>query len=124
MNQLIEQLSGLKLHGMAPVVTELLSQKPAPSLLSALPKMIEVEQVEREVRRIRHQMTAAKFLQHKDFATFDYVASAIDKTTFESSCTGKFTRDEHMLILVGGTGTGKTHTAIALGVELIQRDKK
>lgn len=92
---------------MVPVVTELLSQKPAPSLLSALSKMIEVEQVEREVRRIRYQMTAAKFPQHKDFATFDYAASAIEKTTFESSCTGKFTRDAHYLILVGGTGTGK-----------------
>ena len=124
MNQLIEQLSGLKLHGMAPVVTELLSQKPAPSLLSALPKMIEVEQVEREVRRIRHQMTAAKFLQHKDFAMFDYAASAIEKTTIKPLCTVQFTRDAHYLILVGGTGTGKTHTAIALGVELIQRDKK
>ena len=91
---------------MVPVVTELLSQKPAPSLLSALSKMIEVEQVEREVRRIRYQMTAAKFPQHKDFATFDYAASAIEKTTFESSCTGKSTRRSY-LILVGGTGTGK-----------------
>ncbi len=124
MNQLIEQLSGLKLHGMTQAVTELLSQKQVPSLLSALPKMIEAEQSEREVRRIRYQMTAAKFPHHKDFATFDYAASAVDKTTIEPLCTGQFAQEAHNLILVGGTGTGKTHTAIALGAELIQGGKK
>ncbi len=38
MNQLNEQLKMLKLHGMAQVTTELLSQKQIPSLLSALPQ--------------------------------------------------------------------------------------
>jgi len=124
MNQLNEQLKTLKLHGMAQVTTELLGQKQIPSLLSALPKMIEAEQVEREVRRIQYQMKAAKFPHHKDFATFDYESSAVDKTTIESLCTGQFAQDAHNLILVGGTGTGKTHTAIALGAELIQHGQK
>lgn len=44
---------------------------------------IEAEQVDREVRRIRYQMSAAKFPHHKDFSTFDYSASAIDKTVLE-----------------------------------------
>jgi len=123
-NNLIEQLSSLKLHGMAQVTTNLLAEKQVPSLLVALPKMIEAEQAEREVRRIRYQMTAAKFPHHKDFATFDYAASAIDKTTIEPLCKGQFAEEAHNLILVGGTGTGKTHTAIALGVQLIQRGKK
>ena len=39
-------------------------------------------------------------------------------------CTGQFAQDAHNLILVGGTGTGKTHTAITLGAELIQRGQK
>lgn len=124
MNHLNEQLKSLKLHGMAQVIPELLAQKHMPSLLSALPKMIEAEQTEREVRRIHYQMTAAKFPHHKDFATFDYSSSAIDKTTIEPLCTGQFAQEAHNLILVGGTGTGKTHTAIALGAELIQRGKK
>jgi DNA replication protein DnaC len=124
MNALIEQLTSLKLHGMAQVASELLAAKQSPSLFSALPKLIDAETVEREVRRIRYQMTAAKFPHHKDFATFDYTASDIDKTTIEPLCSGQFAEQAHNLILVGGTGTGKTHTAIALGVELIQRGKK
>ena len=124
MNVLIEQLTGLKLHGMAQVSAQLLSEKQVPSLLKALPKLIEAETVEREVRGIRYQMTAAKFPHHKDFATFDYAASDIEKMTIEPLCTGQFAEQAHNLILVGGTGTGKTHTAIALGAELIQGGKK
>lgn len=33
-------------------------------------------------------------------------------------------RPVYNLILVGGTGTSKTHTAIALGTELVERKKK
>ena len=43
MNQINEQLKALKLYGMAAVVNELLAQNKIPSLLSALPKMIEAE---------------------------------------------------------------------------------
>lgn len=124
MNALIEQLSALKLHGMAQAATCLLAAKQPPSLASILQQLIEAENTEREVRSIHYQMTTAKFPHHKDFATFDYSVSAIDKTVIAALCTGQFAVQAHNLILVGGTGTGKTHTAIALGAELIQRGKK
>ena len=124
MNALVEQLTTLKLHGMAQAITELLAAKKLPSLTATLQQMIEAEVTEREVRSIRYQMTIAKFPHHKDFATFDYGASAIDKTMIEPLCSGEFATQAHNLILVGGTGTGKTHTAIALGAELIQKGKK
>lgn len=124
MNALVEQLTTLKLHGMAQAITELLAAKKLPSLTAALQQMIEAEVTEREVRSIRYQMTIAKFPHHKDFATFDYGASAIEKTMIDPLCSGEFATQAHNLILVGGTGTGKTHTAIALGAELIQKGKK
>lgn len=124
MNLLIEQLNALKLYGMAQTATELLAAKQPIQLITGLKQLIEAEAIEREVRSIRYQMTAAKFPHHKDFATFDYSASAIDKTVIEPLCSGQFAEQAHNLILVGGTGTGKTHTAIALGAELIQCGKK
>lgn len=69
-------------------------------------------------------MRIAKFPHHKDFATFDYSAAAVTQTQIEPFCTGQFTDEAHNLILVGGTGTGKTHIAIALGTTLINNGKK
>ena len=72
MNKLVDQLTVLKLHGMALAITELLAAKTPPSLVAGLKQLIEAETVERDVRRIRYQMTMAKFPHHKDFATFEY----------------------------------------------------
>lgn len=124
MNTLITQLQTLKLHGMAQMASELLAQKKSPSLSSSLQKLIDAEIAEREVRTIRYQMRQAKFPHHKDFATFDFAVSAMEKETITPYCNGQFTEQAHNIILVGGTGTGKTHTAIALGVELIQARKR
>jgi len=124
MNRLVEQLTDLKLFGMAQTLTELLAAKKPPTLITGLKKLIESESTDREVRRIHYQMKAARFPHHKDFATFNYSVSAIQRETIEPLCSGQFSEKAHNLILVGGTGTGKTHTAIALGSELIQTGKK
>jgi len=124
MNILITQLQTLKLHGMAQTASELLSQKTMPSLTVCLQQLIDAETIERAVRAIRYQMRLARFPHHKDFATFDFNASSLSKSDIEPYCNGEFTDKAHNIILVGGTGTGKTHTAIALGVELIQKKKK
>ena len=80
--------------------------------------------VERRVRSIQYQMRTAKFPHHKDFATFDYSAAAVTQTRVEPFCSGRSTEEAHNLILVGGTGTGKTHIAIALRTTLINKGKK
>ena len=124
MNVLIEQLKELRLHGMAQSAVELLAMKNSPSITTSLQKLIDAEKIEREVRAIRYQMKCAKFPHHKDFATFDFSVASIDKNEIEPYITGQFTVEAHNIILVGGTGTGKTHTAIALGTSLIQNRKK
>ncbi len=69
-------------------------------------------------------MRSANFPHHKDFATFDYDAAAVTRTQIEPLCSGQFIADAHNLILVGGTGTGKSHIAIALGTTLVNHGKR
>ena len=124
MNALVDGLVTLRLHGMAGCAHDLLAARTPLSLTTALKQLIEAETVERRVRSIQYQMRIARFPHHKDFATFDYGASAVKQTEIKQLCTGQFTQDAHNLILVGGTGTGKTHIAIALGTALINQGKK
>jgi len=124
MNALIEQLNALRLYGMAQSAHDLLAARTPPNLVTAIKQLVEAETVERRVRSIAYQMRIARFPHHKDFASFDYNASAVKKAEIEQLCSGQFTKDAHNLILVGGTGTGKTHVAIALGTALVNQGKK
>ena len=49
----------------------------------------------------------------KDFANFNYQKTLPDKAKIDQLCTGQFIQDRNNLILIGGTGTGKTHMATA-----------
>ncbi|SHM51726.1 IstB-like ATP binding protein [Roseovarius litoreus] len=69
-------------------------------------------------------MRIAKFAHHQDFATFDYTAATVTQTPIEPFHSGQFTEEAQNLILVGETGTGKTHIAIALGTTLLNSGKK
>ena len=68
MNALIEQLTALRLHGMAQSAQDLLAARTQPSLTTALKQLIDAEVIERRVRSIQYQMRIARFPHHKDFA--------------------------------------------------------
>ncbi len=124
MNGLIDQLTDLRLHGMASAAKDLLAAKTPTSLPEALRQLIQAERCERDIRAIHNRMRAARFPHHRDFASFEYNETPVEKAQINQLCTGRFIQDRHNLILVGGTGTGKTHIATALGTDLIQRGHK
>ena len=124
MNGLIEQLRDLRLHGMADAAKDLLGAKVQTSLPEALRQLVQAERCERDVRAIQNRMRTARFPHHRDFVSFDYEQTTVEKAQIDLLCTGQFIQDGHNLILIGGTGTGKTHIATALGTELVQRGRK
>lgn len=124
MNELIEQLQSLKLHGMAKLAPELLAKNNSLSLAACLKQLMTAEQTERETRSINYQMHVAKFPHHKDLTKFNYDESAVDQSLIEQLALGEFTQNAQNIIFIGGTGTGKTHLATALGIALIKQHKK
>lgn len=122
----IAHLKTLHLYGMAQRLTELVAeqQRHPPTPLYWLQQLIEAEQVDRQARTVRYQLKAARFPLHRDLATFDFHASPLSEHYLRHLMTGSFMDTAHNVILVGGTGTGKTHVAIALGVAAVQAGKR
>jgi DNA replication protein DnaC len=122
----VAHLKALHLYGMAQRLTELGAeqQRHPPTPAYWLQQLIEAEQVDRQARTVRYQLKAARFPLHRDLATFDFHASPLSAPHLRHLMTGSFMDTAHNVILVGGTGTGKTHVAIALGIAAVQAGKR
>ena len=130
MSDIIVQLKALKLYGMADCYTDLLSQNTsgATVLLDSSPELLrqllEAELIDRSIRSIRYQINAARFPIHRDLQGFDFSQSKVDEQLINQLATMEFTAAAQNLVLVGGTGTGKTHLATAIGISGIQCHSK
>ena len=71
-----------------------------------------------------NQLKIAKFPIHRDLVEFDWNETPLSQQQVEQLATAGFMDDAHNLILVGGTGTGKTHLATAIGVAAIHLGKR
>ncbi len=123
----ITQLKTLKLYGMAEAWADLQAETPRQPPMSPeelLRRLVQAETTERQARSLRYQLTVAKFPIHRDLLHFDWSETSLSQSQIEQLATGGFMADAHNLILVGGTGTGKTHLATALGVAAIHLGKR
>ncbi|WP_347986692.1 IS21-like element helper ATPase IstB [Methylomonas sp. AM2-LC] len=130
MSDIISQLKALKLYGMAACYAELQTQNLAGtvelihSTQWLLDQLLQAESIDRGIRTIRYQMSSAKFPIHRDLLGFDFSQSKVDPSLIQTLATLTFTDAAQNLVLVGGTGTGKSHLATALGVCGIQQHSK
>ena len=63
---------------------------------------------------IRYQMGFAKFPIDKDLDRFDFNGTPVDEIQVRDLSNGRFLAEQGNVILVGGTGTGKSHLAVAI----------
>lgn len=121
MAEVIEALRGLRLYGMAAFWKEL-QEHGGPEVEAGdglLGRLLEAEQVDRRVRSIRYQMNAARFPIHRDLASFQFDGTKIDEALIRQLATGGFMARAENVVLIGGTGTGKSHLATAIGTSTI-----
>jgi DNA replication protein DnaC len=122
------RLKNLHLYGMAAAWSDwqaeyALQQKPVmPEVW--LDRLIEAEQVDRQARSLSYQLKAARFPLHRDLMSFDWKETPLQQARIEQLATAGFMEQAYNLILVGGTGTGKTHLATALGIAAIHQGKR
>ncbi len=124
--ELLSQLKALHLYGMATAWSELQAEKPKPIHRPEiwLERMLAAEQTDRQLKSLRYQLKAARFPIHRDLLGIDWSETPLTQAVMEQLATAAFMETAHNLILVGGTGTGKTHLATAIGVAAIHRSKR
>jgi DNA replication protein DnaC len=120
--QILDLMGTLKLYGMRSAYDEVMAagikrQHEPPRIVGDL---LQSEIAEKQARSIRYQMTIAKLPLAKDIEEFNFSGTPINEGLVKELASGSFVADQRNVVLIGGTGTGKSHLAIAIARSLIR----
>ena len=109
-------MSGLKLFGMKAAYDEIIATavKRQHEPQRIVGDLLAAEIAEKQARSIKYQMTTARLPLAKDLGDFTFDGTPINATLVHDLAGGGFLAHERNVVLVGGTGTGKSHLAIAI----------
>lgn len=124
--QIFELMSELKLYGMKTAYDEIMAtgikrQHEPPRIVGDL---LQAEVSEKQARSIRYQIAIAKLPLAKDLDDFQFAGTPINERLVRDLAQGDFLAQQRNCVLVGGTGTGKTHLAIAIARDCIRAGKR
>lgn len=126
MLELIPMAKELRLHGIVDALLET-EKNPLPARMTKeafLEQLLKTELSSRKARSISYQMGAAKFPISRSMDQFDFKETKLEEARLMELYSGGFISSQRNIILVGGTGTGKTHLAIAIGSEAIRSGRR
>ena len=87
--------------------------------------LTERELIEREQRAAQRRIKSAKFHVIKNLEDFDFGAqSSINEKLVRQLATGEYLDARENVLLIGNSGTGKTHLATALGFVACAQGKR
>jgi len=85
-------------------------------------RLTELELLDRDRRATERRIRQAKFAVVKSLDSFDFLAiPSLNKTLVLELARCEFLARKENLLLLGNSGTGKTHIALALGLAACQR---
>ena len=124
--RLMEAMGTLGLHGMKVCYDEIMAAgiKTRATPEKILCELLETELAERKARSIRYRMGLAKFPVDKDLDQFNFTESPVNETQVRHLYDGNFLADHTNVIMVGGTGSGKSHLAVAIARQSIRNGGK
>jgi DNA replication protein DnaC len=106
----------LKLYGMKAAYDEILTTaiKRQHEPQRIIGDLLAAEISEKQARSIKYQMTIARLPLAKEIDEFDFADTPINETLARDLAGGDFLQHQRNVVLIGGTGTGKTHLAVAI----------
>jgi DNA replication protein DnaC len=115
-SEILAAMSTLKLHGMRGAYDEIITtaikrQHEPPRVVGDL---LNAEISEKQARSIKYQTTIAKLPFAKEIEEFGFADTPVNEALVRDLATGGFLDQQRNLVLIGGTGTGKTHLAVGI----------
>ena len=122
-HEVLAMMTALKLAGMRAAYDDILAdglkrRHPVQQIIGTL---LQTEITDKTARSIKYQMASARLPTAKELADFDFAASPVNEPLIQELAGGGFLESKRNIVLVGGTGTGKTHLAVAIARACIRK---
>ena len=121
-SELFDLMAELQLYGMKAAFDEIMAtavkRQHQPQRIIA--DLLTAEINEKQARSIKYQLSIAKLPLAKDLDDFQFDNTPINETLVRDLAGGGFLAQQRNAVLIGGTGTGKTHLAIAIARSCIR----
>lgn len=114
--ELIDLLGALKLVGMRSQLDEILTRarKRKLAIEVILGELLQAEIADKQMRSIRYQLGIAKLPLAKELTEFSFDDTPVNPALIDELASGAFLKQQRNAVFIGGTGTGKSHLAIAI----------
>jgi DNA replication protein DnaC len=124
--EVLDMMGELKLFGMKAAYDEALAtalkRKHEPQRFVG--DLLRAEISEKQARSIKYQLTIAKLPLAKDIGDFAFKDTPINEALVRDLAGGGFIAQQRNAVLIGGTGTGKTHLVIAIARSCIRAGRR
>lgn len=116
-------LKTLRFNGMLSQFDEIMESAEIKKLngIELMQQFFETEIAYRQTRTLRYRLDMARLPQVKSLDNFDCTDLPIQKEQLISLTECQFMTEKSNLLLVGGSGSGKTHIALAIAYAALQK---
>jgi DNA replication protein DnaC len=125
-SEILDMMGTLQLAGMRAAYDEIVTTgvKRQHGVEKVIGALLRAEIAAKHARSINYQMGIAKLPLAKELADLSFDSTPINGGLIEQLASGAFLDDKRNVVLIGGTGTGKSHIAIGIARSVIRQGRK